>query len=231
MATDSIVPVRNTIEPATTAMLFFDCNRGHLKPDNLDARRKVDATGVVDALRRIERACRAAGIVIFYTKIEHRPDLKDIAPLVADLGRDGRRGGPFLHEWTDEPPGPWTPNPAGSPLIEILDDIRPQPGDYVIDKQRWSAFYQTNFLLHLRRTNIDTLMIAGGRTEIGVASTVYAARDRDFNVVVLEDACDSIDREDVNAFLLSRVFPIFARVMRVDDAIEIIARAGVQPPA
>lgn len=226
MATDSIVPAPNRIDPATTAMLFFDCNRGHLRPDDPEARREIEASGVVDALRRIERACRAAGIVIFYTKIEHRPDRKDIAPLLADLGRGGIGGGPYWHEWTDDPPGPWTPNPAGSPLIEILDDIQPQPDDYVIAKQRWSAFHETNFMLHLRRNRIDTLMIAGGRTEIGVASTVYAARDRDFNVVVLADACDSVGRDDINTLLLEQVFPIFSRVMRVDDAIGLIREAA-----
>lgn len=222
MATDSTIPVHNGIDPSRTAMLFFDCNRGHLSPEDPQARRKVEATGVVPALEQIEQGCRTANVPIFYTKIEHRPDLSDIVPLVADLGKGLIGGGPYLHEWTDEPPGPWTPNPAGSPLIEILEDIAPQPLDYVIPKQRWSAFYQTNLLLHLRSKGRDTLMIAGGRTEIGVASTVYAARDRDFHTIVLEDACDSIDRDEISRFLLERVFPIFARVMTVQEAIGLL---------
>jgi nicotinamidase-related amidase len=72
---------------------------------------------------------------------------------------------------------------------------------------------------------IDTILIAGGNTEIGVISTAYAARDRDFNTVILRDACRS-PRDGINDFLANRIFPIFCRVMTVDEAIGII-----KPPA
>jgi nicotinamidase-related amidase len=204
--------------------MFFDCSRGFLRPEDQTKRAVIDATGVIPAMQRIERACRAAGIVIFYTKVDHRADHRDIAPIVADLGKDDMRGGPYLMEWTDDPPGPWTPNPAGSPVIEVMDEIAPQPGDYVILKQRWSAFFETNFFLHLRRNGIETLMLAGGRTEIGIASTAYAARDHDLNIVILRDACLSPGREEISAFLLEHVFPIFARVMTSEDAAGLVAR-------
>lgn len=224
MATNTTVPVTNRIEPATSAVLFFDCSRGFLRPDDLDKRVIVDATGVVPALERIERACRSAGMVVFYTRVDHRPDAGDIRPIVADLGKDDIRGGPFLMEWTDDPPGPWTPNPAGSPLVEVIDEIAPQPADYLILKQRWSAFFATNFFLHLRRNGTDTLLLAGGRTEVGIASTAYAARDHDFNIVVLRDACLSPGRTVISDFLLDHVFPIFSRVMTSSEAVALISR-------
>lgn len=91
----------------------------------------------------------------------------------------------------------------------------------MIRKQRWSAFYETNFLLHLNTIDIDTIMIAGGHIEIGVVSTAYSARDRDFNVILLRDACYS-GRPGIKDFFMDQVFPIFGRVRTVDEAIALI---------
>jgi nicotinamidase-related amidase len=211
--------------------MFFDCSLGFLRPDDPVKRAIVDAVGVVPAMERLDRACRDAGIVHFYTKVDHRPDNRDIHPIIADLGKDDMRGGPFLMEWTDDPPGPWTPNPAGAPTVEVMQSIAPRPEDYVIHKQRWSAFFASNFFLHLRRNSIDTLLLAGGRTEIGIASTAYAARDHDLNIVVLRDACLSPGREHISEFLLDHVFPIFSRVMTTEKAVELIASEPPAPPS
>ena len=62
-------------------------------------------------------------------------------------------------------------------------------------------------------------MIAGGSTEVGVASTAYSARDRDFNLIILSDACRS-SRPGIDKFFMEQIFPVFARVMTVNEAIE-----------
>ena len=54
-------------------------------------------------------------------------------------------------------------------------------GDVVVLKQRWSSFFQTNLDLQLRVRGIGTIVIAGGSTDVGIASTVFAARDLDCN--------------------------------------------------
>jgi hypothetical protein len=52
----------------------------------------------------------------------------------------------------------------------------------IVPKQRWSSFFQTNFDLQLRVRGIDTIVIAGGLTDVGIASTVFAARDLDYRI-------------------------------------------------
>lgn len=201
------------INPATTAILFFDCLKGYLRPEDPAVRAAIDAEPMIPALQRIHRASKAAGLPIFYTQVDHRADLKDIAPLIVDLDESGNRPDvPYRIKSTFATPGTWKQ--------EIIDEIAPTPEDYVIRKQRWNAFYQTNFDLHLRRNQIDTLMIAGGNTEIGVASTAYAARDRDINTIILRDACRS--RRPTTDFFMDTIFPIFTRVMTVDQAIELL---------
>ena len=202
------------ILPSKTAMLFFDTLNVYLHPKDPAARAAVEASGVIPAMEKINRACRAAGVAVFYGQADHRPDYRDFAPHIVDLGYGGAPGeGPRKTTAPAAVSGSWE--------AEIIAELAPRPEDYVVKKHRWSTFYQTHFELSLRTAGIDTIMIAGGATEIGVASTAYAARDRDFNLIILRDACRSA-REGVDAFFMERIFPVFARVMTVDEAIALI---------
>jgi nicotinamidase-related amidase len=204
------------IIPAKTALLFFDCLNIYLRPEDPAARAAVEASGQIPALQKINQASRAAGIPVFYAQADHRPDYRDFAPHIVDLGYDGRPG---------EAPRRTSPPPVvgSSHGAEVIDEIAPQPGDYVIKKHRWSTFFQTHFELSLRTAGVDTVMLAGGAIEVGIASTAYSGRDLDFNQIILEDACSS-SRPAVRAAFMNEIFPIFARVMTVDEAIGLIQR-------
>jgi len=204
------------IVPSKTAMLFFDTLNSALHPKDPAAQAAVNESGYIPRLQSIERACRDAGISIFYTRPEHRPDLKDWPTTIVDLGHHGEPGsGP---RWTADPG-----SVAGSQGAQIIDEIAPRPVDYVITKHRWSSFHQTHLELSLRTAGIDTLILAGGATEVGIASTAYSARDHGLNLIILRDACRST-KPGVNEFFMDTVFPIFARVRTVDEAIALIER-------
>ena len=70
---------------------------------------------------------------------------------------------------------------------------------------------------------IDTIVIAGGSTDVGIASTVFAARDLDYGIVVVSDCCYSA-RGNNNEFFMERVFPRMGRVMTVDAAVALMTR-------
>ena len=74
---------------------------------------------------------------------------------------------------------------------EIAPEIAPVEGDVVVPKHRWNSFYQTDLDLHFRVRGIETMVIAGGSTDVGIASTVFAARDMDYGIVVISDCCYS----------------------------------------
>ena len=48
---------------------------------------------------------------------------------------------------------------------------------------------------------IDTLMLAGGSVEVGLANTARAARDLDFNQIILRDACSGIRKSTVDVYM------------------------------
>jgi ureidoacrylate peracid hydrolase len=208
------------IAPSETAMLFFDALNIYLHPDSAEARSVVDASGVIPRMVQINSACRQAGIPIFYAQADHRPDGKDFGPQIVDLGYDGKPG---------EEPRLTAPPQVRSDTVgaEVIPEIAPQPGDYVIKKHRWSAFFQAHLELSLRTSRINTILLAGGSTEVGIASTAYSARDLDLNLIVLRDACSSA-KPGVNEFFMDRVFPVFTRVMTVNQAMAgIVASSGL----
>ena len=46
----------------------------------------IKASGVIDRMAKINKACRDAGIAIFYGQADHRQDGRDFAPQIVDLG-------------------------------------------------------------------------------------------------------------------------------------------------
>ena len=200
-----------------TALLFFDTLNHYLHPTDVAARERVRSSGVIEAMQRANTGFRRAGVAVFYGQADHRPDYRDCVQTVVQRSFD-----PAV---TDSPAlAMLPPVTSGAPQTEIIPELAPQPGDYVIRKHRWSAFHQTHLELSLRTAGIDTLLLAGGALEIGIASTAYSARDGDFNLVILKDACTALSPTGYQLFM-DEVLPRFARVMTVDEALALVQPA------
>jgi nicotinamidase-related amidase len=160
-------------------------------------------------------AARRAGLVVMYAAADHRPDNATSAHLVTDT--DNRlRPIPAVRRESKPVVA------AGTWEAQVIDELKPQPQDYMIPKFRWSAFHQTYLDLALRSRNIDTLLIAGGSTDVGVASTAYAARDMDYNLVIVSDACTSPEEDNHRQFM-QRIFPRMARVRTAAQVLRMLA--------
>jgi nicotinamidase-related amidase len=211
----------DTVDPAKTALLFFDMLNAYFRGSTEANQRQMEP--VVANCVKIRAAADAAGIPVFYAKADHRPDGLDSGHILSDTDYT-------LTPWPDPDHGFTTPYrtvAADDWRGEVIDELKPAPGDYVIAKHRWSAFHQTNLELSFRSRGIDTILVCGGATHIGVASTAYDARDLDFNQVIVRDACSGL--EDNLRQFMERIFPIFARIRTTEEAIGMVqAGATVQ---
>lgn len=93
--------------------------------------------------------------------------------------------------------------------------------DYFINKDRWSAFYQTELEMILRDKNIKNVIITGLATNICCASTAADAYFRDFNVIFLSDCTVTMDDELQNATLRT-IAMSYGHVMSKKDLLDII---------
>lgn len=94
-----------------------------------------------------------------------------------------------------------------------------QHGDILVTKRQWGAFYGTDLELQLRRRGIDTLVLGGISTNIGVESTARNAWELGFSLVIAEDLCSAGSSEQHN----SSVKWIFPRIARVRQCHEVLA--------
>jgi len=201
------------LDPARTALLLFDMLNGHVKKN--DPATKSRYAPVIAAAVRVLDAARRSGVVAMYAAAHHRPDNATSAHLVTDT--DNRlRPIPAGRARETKPVVA-----AGTWEAQVIDELEPQPQDYMIPKFRWSAFHQTYLDLALRNRNIDTLLISGGSTDVGVASTAYAARDLDYNLVVVTDACTSPEEDNHRQFM-QRIFPRMARVRTAGQVVRML---------
>jgi nicotinamidase-related amidase len=89
--------------------------------------------------------------------------------------------------------------------------MEPRPGDLVITKRQWGAFYGTELDLQLRRRGVDSIILCGISTNIGVESTARDAYERGYNQIFVEDATSTRAGED-HARVFATVFPRMGRV-------------------
>ena len=88
--------------------------------------------------------------------------------------------------------------------------------DIEVTKRQWGAFYGTDLELQLRRRGIDTIILCGISTNIGVESTARNAWELGFNLVIAEDACSAFNN-DQHQSSLSYIFPRIARVRSTEE--------------
>jgi ureidoacrylate peracid hydrolase len=206
----------DTLIPARTALLFFDMLNGHVKKD--DPINKARYTPIIAASQVVLQAARANRMMVAYAAANHRADNLTSAHTIRDT--DGRLN-PIP---VDQPPDVKAVLDGGTWEAAVIDEIAPAPEDYIIPKYRWSAFYQTYLDLALRTRGINTIIIAGGSTDVGVASTAYAARDMDYNLVFVSDASGSPETDNNDQFM-RRIFPRMGRVRTAAQVTEML-KAG-----
>ena len=207
----------NHFDSKKSAMLFFDILNGYV-PASESGKPRVLKPWIQNAVR-LSKAARAAGLPVFFAKGNHRPDNATTALLLTDTNNS-------LTPWPNgEVTKPKMHVIAGDRSSEVLADLEPQPDDYYIVKYRWSAFFQTYLDLALRTRGIDTIIVSGGSTDVGVTSTLYSARALDYNVIVVSDACGTSHDQRAHDMLMELVFPRMSRVRTTDQVVAMLQNA------
>lgn len=79
-------------------------------------------------------------------------------------------------------------------VAELLDGRAQEvgPGEVVIYKPRWGAFYETALEGHLRRHRVSTIVFCGCNFPNCPRTSIYEASERDFRIVLAEDAISGL---------------------------------------
>lgn len=196
------------IDPEKSALLVIDMQNDFVAegyPMEVPmARRKLPQ------MQGVVQDCRAAGIPVIYT--EHiLLDSFNVSPLES------------------------TYNPAllsagmrkGSLGAKVVDDLKPEESDVVIQKHRYDAFHNTALDTVLKTIRglhqVDTVIIIGTLTEVCCESTARSAYMRDYKVAFISDATGALS-EEAQAATEKNIASFFGRVLTTGQlAVEIQA--------
>jgi nicotinamidase-related amidase len=195
-----------------TGLILFDVMVGYLHPTDPEGQAFFKKNDVLARLVTLYEAAHRAGMTVFYPIGQHAADGSDTVARLTDSDMSlqplqGKSITPKLHK--------------GMGKAGIAPELRPGPGDVIIPKHRWNAFFSTDLEFHLRVRGIDTVILAGGWTDIGIASTAFAARDLDLGLVLPRDACFSLCGSN-HDLLMDRLFPRMGRIMSTEQTVRLL---------
>ncbi len=110
-------------------------------------------------------------------------------------------------------------NYEGSREHEIIDELKPLPGDVVINKTSVGAFASTGIDSVLRAMQRDQLYMVGVSTNMCVESTAREAADRGYAVTLIDDACGTT-RAEFHDMTMNNFQRLFGRVRTVQQVLE-----------
>jgi ureidoacrylate peracid hydrolase len=178
------------LDTARAAMLVVDMQNDFGAKGGMFDRAGIDISAVRDAIAPTIRAldtARRAGIPVVFLKMGYQDDLSDL----------GRTGSPNRERHLNIfAVGAPVAAPDGRPsrvLIrdtwntDLLDELKPQPEDRVLYKNRFSGFHGTELDAILRGLGVTWLIVTGVSTSVCVESTIRDAMFRDYSCVLLAD--------------------------------------------
>ena len=178
-----------TLPISQTAVLVVDMQNDYLTKGGLFDHAGIDVSGLrggIATIAKVLASARSAGVPIVYIKAAWRPDLSDLfqpgSPLRARFlaygigksvhtpdGRESRIG--IRDTWNSD----------------IVEELKPEPGDNVVYKHSYSAFHETELDAVLRGLGVKYLIVTGGTTSVCVECAIRDAHARDYSCVLLED--------------------------------------------
>lgn len=159
--------------PGRTALVVIDMQNDFLHPEGWYAVQGIDIGHMRQAIgptAALVREARARGVPVIWTRHGFR-DKRD-AGILAQHRPFFDKGGLRQGTWG----------------YEVLEECDPQPTDWFVEKQRLSAFYNTNLETVLRALRAETVVFCGVLTNQCVAATSKDANFRDFAPIVVREA-------------------------------------------
>jgi len=171
-SSDPFAPATWDLVPGRTALVLIDLQNDFLHERGWYAESGIDITHmrrVLEPTRRLLAAARPAEVPVVWTRHGFR-DATDAGPFFA-LRPFLRDGGLRRDTWG----------------FQVYDELVPDDEDWLVEKNRLSAFYNTNLELTLRGLGAETVLIGGVLTNQCVAATSKDAMFRDFKPIVVEE--------------------------------------------
>jgi len=204
------------LRPAETALIIVDMQNAYASPGGYLDLAGFDISGAAPAIEKIREAAdaaRAAGMPVIFFQNGWDPDYVEA----------GGPGSPNWHKSHALKTMRRRPELQGKLLArggwdyELVQALPPQPGDIVVRKPRYSAFFNTNLDSLLRARGIRSLVFTGIATNVCVESTLRDGFFLEYFGIVLHDATHQAGPDFIQKATLYNVEKFFGWVSSVEE--------------
>ena len=202
-----------TLEKGKTALIVVDMENDFVRDGGVLQTKAAKAT--LSANKKLIDFFHSSNMPVIYTRMVNRN--KTIRSRLSSLNR------PELTKANAITPGykRYFPDVKKElDVADVVDEIYPSKGDYVIDKDLFDAFQGTNLDLILRSHGVESVLVTGTVTHICVDSTAKGAFNHNYNAVIASDAVSSYASDPFIKELLANFGRLWGRVMTSDEAVQ-----------
>ncbi len=202
--------LHDSLDPKKTALLVIDMQNAFVAPG---APIEVPAArGIVAGINRLAAALRRRGMPVIWVLHQNAPGGGDWHGFFEVFVRPENRA---------RAAQALSP---GSPLAGLWPQLVVESTDLRVTKNRYSAFMGESSALReiLGKRKIDTLLIAGTKTNVCCESTARDAMMLDYKVVLLADCTAALSDEEHRA-TLENVIQQFGDVLTADEALKLLS--------
>jgi len=100
----------------------------------------------------------------------------------------------------------------------LVPEISTTKNAHIVTKRQWGAFYGTDLDLQLRRRGIDTIVLGGVSTNIGVDTTAREAYQHGYHQIFVEDAMTALTKEE-HDYVCKYIFPRIGKIRTTKEIV------------
>ncbi|GFZ87679.1 isochorismatase family protein [Nesterenkonia alkaliphila] len=190
-----------SIDPRTTAAVFIDMQEAVLS----HPAEPVDAPTVFSRAAELAQSVREAGALNIFVRTSFLPNEQDAPNPLRDFQKPKK---PRPERWDQ--------------LVETMARTQNEP---VVVKRTFNAFHGSDLDHQLRSHGIDTILLAGISTNLGVEGTGRSAYDLGYNVVFVEGIMATAKAAN-HEYSVNEVFPYLGRVRPMAEVFEALSASA-----
>ena len=175
------------VQPRHTALVVIDMQNDFVSHGGIADVCGVDiepSRAIIPGISRLIDSARRSGVRVIYRQTIFEADLANVHPA-------------WIYRWYRDRPIGTNPLPLDKTAIRgtwgaaIIDELQPQPQDYIVEKHRNSAFVATKLERVMNANGVESVVLAGTTTDGPVLSSALDAQWYDYYTVIAKDAVAS----------------------------------------
>ena len=181
--------LEEVVDPAHTALIIVDMQNDLVsleRPSAQPGSPPPSARRIIPPLQTLIAAGREAGVRIVYIMFANDVNRASASPAwIYYSERESPTHGTFASNLTVCVEGTWGQ--------QIIPELEPQPGDFIVEKRRLGGFWKTELDMVLRANGIESVVVTGTATSGCVYDTAMGAFAHDYYTVIAPDCISGGD--------------------------------------